>query len=206
MTTARDHWEARYADSDRIWSGRPNASLVDLVHALPPGRALDLGCGEGGDALWLAEQGWSVTGLDLSETALGRARAEAERRGLVVDLRQADLGAEWPVDGLFDLVCASFLHSMVELPRTAILRRAATQVAPGGRFAIVTHAAAPPWSAHRHALQHLPSPEEELSELALDPGDWIEREVGTRERSAAGPDGHDAVLLDGVILLERRAR
>ncbi|MCJ1697225.1 methyltransferase domain-containing protein [Rathayibacter caricis] len=206
MTTARDHWEARYADSDRIWSGRPNAALVDLVQDLPPGRALDLGCGEGGDALWLAEQGWSVTGLDLSETALGRARREAERRGLAVEFRQADLGADWPTAGPFDLVCASFLHSMVELPRTAILRRAGDLVAPGGRLAIVTHAAPPPWSGHKHPVQHLPSPEEELAELAFDPTEWIERVVGTRERTASGPDGHEGVLLDGVVLLERRAR
>ncbi|SMH48562.1 Methyltransferase domain-containing protein [Rathayibacter oskolensis] len=207
MSTAREHWEARYADSSRIWSGRPNSTLVDLVGALPPARALDLGSGEGGDALWLASLGWTVTGLDLSETALARARDAAGERGLTVDFRQADLSREWQVEGVFDLVTASFLHSMVELPRIGILRRASELVAVGGHLAIVSHAAPPPWSGHAGHLEHeLPAPGEELTELALDPAEWSELVVETRERIAAGPDGHEAPLLDGAILLQRRAR
>ena len=89
MSTAREQWEARYADSDRIWSGRPNATLVGLVGSLTPGRALDLGAGEGADALWLASLGWRVTGLDLSETALGRARAAAAELRLARSLIRA---------------------------------------------------------------------------------------------------------------------
>lgn len=207
-STPREHWEARYSDADRVWSGRPNATLVDVVRDLTPGRALDLGCGEGGDVLWLAAQGWSVTGLDLSETALGRARAEADARGLAIDVRQADLGAEWPVEGVFDLVASSFLHSMVELPRIPILRRAADLVAPGGVLAVVSHAASPPWAAHSHRHEGMPvlaSPEEELAALALDPAEWTPRLVETRERAATAPDGEEVVLLDGVLLLERRS-
>lgn len=207
-SSPREHWEARYSDADRVWSGRPNATLVDVVRDLTPGRALDLGCGEGGDVLWLAAQGWSVTGLDLSETALGRARAEALARGLAIDVRQADLGAEWPVEGVFDLVASSFLHSMVELPRIPILRRAADLVAPGGVLAVVSHAASPPWAAHSHRHEGMPvlaSPEEELAALALDPAEWTPRLVETRERAATAPDGDDVVLLDGVLLLERRS-
>ncbi|AZZ50138.1 class I SAM-dependent methyltransferase [Rathayibacter rathayi] len=207
MSTAREHWEARYADSDRIWSGRPNATLVGVVGALPPGRALDLGAGEGADALWLASLGWSVTGLDLSETALDRAREAATAQGVSVDFVQADLAGEWPVEGLFDLVTASFLHSMVEFPRTDVLRRAAGAVAPGGRLAVVSHAAPPPWASgdeHRHGL-HLSGPEEEFAELALDPSEWTAQVVETRERAATAPDGTAAVLLDGVLLLQRRA-
>jgi SAM-dependent methyltransferase len=204
MTTAREHWEARYGDA-AIWSGRPNATLVDLVGGLEPGRALDLGCGEGGDALWLASRGWSVTGLDLSETALARARDAADQRGLSVDLRQADLAEEWPVDGPFELVTASFLHSMVEFPRIDVLRRAAGLVAGGGRLAIVSHAAPPPWSGHRgHLGEELPTAEQELAELALDPQEWTPLVVGTRERLATGPDGHEAPLEDAVLLLQRR--
>ncbi|KQQ05982.1 MULTISPECIES: class I SAM-dependent methyltransferase [unclassified Rathayibacter] len=204
MPTAREHWEERYGDS-AIWSGRPNATLVDLVGDLPPARALDLGSGEGGDALWLASLGWSVTGLDLSETALARARAGADERGLAVDFRQADLSEEWPATGPFELVTASFLHSMVEFPRVEVLRRAAGLVAAGGHLAVVSHAAPPPWSGHRgHMGEELPTAEQELAELALDPLEWTTVVVGTRERLATGPDGHEAPLLDAVLLLQHR--
>ncbi|MWV48008.1 methyltransferase domain-containing protein [Rathayibacter sp. VKM Ac-2803] len=204
MSTAREHWEERYGDS-AIWSGRPNATLVDLVGGLPPARALDLGAGEGGDALWLASLGWSVTGLDLSETALSRARAAAAERGLTVDLRRADLAEEWPVTGPFELVTASFLHSMVEFPRIEVLRRAAALVTVGGRLAVVSHAAPPPWSGHRgHLADELPTAEQELAELALDPDAWSPLVVGTREHLATGPDGHEAPLIDSVLLLQRR--
>jgi SAM-dependent methyltransferase len=206
MSTAREHWEARYADSDRIWSGRPNATLVGLVGELPPARALDLGAGEGADALWLASRGWAVTGLDLSETALGRAREAAATQGADVAFVQADLAEEWPIEGLFELVTASFLHSMVEFPRLDVLRRAAAAVAPGGHLAVVSHAAPPPWASggeHRHGAMHLVGPEEELEALALDPAEWTPRVVETRERAVTAPDGGDAVLLDGVLLLQR---
>ncbi|PPF24714.1 SAM-dependent methyltransferase [Rathayibacter tritici] len=208
MSTAREHWEARYADSDRIWSGRPNATLVGLVGSLPPGRALDLGAGEGADALWLASLGWSVTGLDLSETALDRAREAATAQGVSVDFVQADLAGEWPVEGRFDLVTASFLHSMVEFPRIDVLRQAAGVVAPGGRLAVVSHAAPPPWASndeHQHGVMRLAGPGEELAELALDPSEWTAQVVETRDRAATAPDGTAAVLLDGVLLLQRRA-
>ncbi|MBF4461155.1 MULTISPECIES: class I SAM-dependent methyltransferase [unclassified Rathayibacter] len=209
MTTAREHWEARYSDSGRVWSGRPNATLVDLVGGLTPGRALDLGAGEGGDVLWLASRGWRVTGLDLSETALTRAREAAARQGLDVALRYADLAGDWPVAGDFDLVTASFLHSMVELPRIDILRRAAELVAPGGHLAIVSHVAPPPGAReHHHGASEAPlelaSPEEELAALALD-ARWIPLVVETRERVASGPDGHEVPLLDGVLLVRRSA-
>src|SRR5687768_8912240 len=75
-------WEEKYAGATGIWSGQPNGALVDEAADLAPGHALDLGCGEGGDALWLAERGWTVTGLDLSPTALARAGAAARAAGL----------------------------------------------------------------------------------------------------------------------------
>ena len=67
-----EYWEQRYSGSERIWSGKVNATMASVVAELSPGTAIDLGCGEGGDVLWLAEQGWQVHGLDISTTAVGR--------------------------------------------------------------------------------------------------------------------------------------
>ena len=75
-------WEERYASVEQLWSGRPNGWLPELAVDWEPGAALEIGCGEGADVLWLAEHGWRVTGLDLSATAVGRLSREAERRGV----------------------------------------------------------------------------------------------------------------------------
>src|SRR4051812_25376983 len=79
-------WDARYGEpGDALWSGRPNGRLVAELADLAPGRALDVGCGEGADAIWLAQRGWTVTAIDVSDVAVGRARANAERLGVGVD-------------------------------------------------------------------------------------------------------------------------
>ncbi|WP_258934322.1 methyltransferase domain-containing protein [Nesterenkonia pannonica] len=126
-----EHWEKRYAESDRVWSGRVNPTRV--ARGGPgPGRALDLGCGEGGDVLWLAQRGWRATGIDISATAVARAEAHAEEAGLPQG--QAEfVAAELPQgipDEPFDLITASFLQSTVELDRQGILEAAAARVAP----------------------------------------------------------------------------
>src|SRR5699024_5462424 len=77
-----EYWEQRYSGSERVWSGKVNATMASVVAELSPGTAIDLGCGEGGDVLWLAEQGWTAVGLDISTVAVGRAREEAAARGL----------------------------------------------------------------------------------------------------------------------------
>src|ERR1700754_2216248 len=82
MNETKAHWEEHYGERDRVWSGRVNVQFADVVSDLPPGRALDLGCGEGGDAVWLAERGWDVVAVDISETALGRAVEAAKSRGV----------------------------------------------------------------------------------------------------------------------------
>ena len=189
-----------------MWSGAPNATLVDVLTDLEPGRALDLGCGEGGDAIWLAGRGWTVTGIDIAPTAIARARAAADAAGLGEDrirFLAADLAAV-AHDELFDLVTASFFHSTVELPRTDILRRAAGRVAPGGHLFLLTHAAIPPWApAHVHDHRFL-TPDEELDELQLDGTEWHPVRVTTVERAVTASDGRSAVLEDGVVLLKRR--
>ena len=204
-------WERRYSGAEPVWSGRVNRTLADTAAHWDPGTSLDLGCGEGGDVLWLAERGWRATGIDLSETAIARAReAAAERGGIDARFVAADLG-EWIEDprraadaaGPFDLVTASFLQSPVELPRERILRAAAERVAPGGRLVVISHAAPPPW-AEGHCGP-FPSPESELALLGLDPEHWtVTAEVRTRE--AAGPDGAPSTLDDTLVVAHRVAR
>ena len=93
MNTAKEHWEEHYGERDRVWSGRVNVRLVEVVSTLEAGRALDLGCGEGADACWLAERGWTVVAVDISDTALQRAAAEASRQAYQERLTAAGRGA-----------------------------------------------------------------------------------------------------------------
>ena len=103
MSDAQQAWEEHYGDRERVWSGRVNVRLAELVEPMTPGRALDLGCGEGADALWLAEHGWRVTAVDISQTALDRAAADAAARNLSdsIDFQRHDLMETLP-DGVFD--------------------------------------------------------------------------------------------------------
>lgn len=212
---AHTAWEEHYTLKPQVWSGRVNAQLAAHVSELECGHALDLGCGEGADAIWLAEHGWTVVAVDVSTTALNRARAAAESRGMAerIDFQQHDLTAGLPPGlfdptglfdppGLFDLVSAQFLHSTVEMDRTALLRRAAAVVAPGGTLLIVDHAAAPPWASKIHHHE-FPTAETVLSGLELDDRQWQRVQVGDVARSARGPDGQDATLVDNVIRLRR---
>ncbi len=200
-----EFWEQRYAGADQVWSGRVNAALADVAAGLKPGTALDLGCGEGADVVWLATQGWEATGLDISATALERAASAAAAAGVSDRTRfvRADVSA-LPTPGTFDLVTASFLHSPVALARTEVLRHAAALVAPGGHLLITSHAAPPPWAgddAHEH---HLLTPDEALHDLALDPSAWEILVAEIRQRLATSPDGEPATLQDAVVLAHRR--
>ena len=199
-------WENRYRDAGQTWSGRPNAALVREVAGLPPGHALDLGSGEGGDAIWLAQEGWSVTAVEISPSALALAARNAEAEGVAGRIRwvEADL-ATWQPDGAYDLVSAQFLHSPVELPREDILRRAATAVGPGGLLLVVGHGEFPPWSSHPHDEAPLPKPEEVLASLALHPDEWTVLTQAMIDRMATGPDGSLATLNDSVVTVRRSA-
>lgn len=197
-------WEQRYAESEHSWSGQVNATVASAVADLTPGRALDLGCGEGADVVWLAQRGWQALGLDISATAIARARAAAADAGVETDFDVADL-ATWQPSGSYDLVTASFLHSPVELPRTEVLTRASAAVKPGGHLLIVTHAAVPPW-ADREEVEHhtFLTARQEADALALDEDAWEEVRVEEVERDTKDPDGRPAHLTDGVVLLRRR--
>ena len=206
-TDPADYWEERYAGAEPVWSGRVNTQLAAIAGDLAPGRALDLGCGEGADAIWLAERGWQTTGVDIAGTALQRAARAASERGLDPDLvrwLQADLAA-WTPDGQYDLISASFMQSPLDFPRAEVLRRAAGAVAAGGHLLVVAHAAPPPWAKGLDSsTHHFLSPEQEVAELALDEQDYAVRVAEERTRPATGPNGEQAELTDTVVLIRRR--
>jgi len=203
---AQQAWEEHYGERERVWSGRVNVRLAEVAESMTPGRALDLGCGEGADALWLADHGWRVTAVDISQTALDRAAADAAAQNLAdrIDFQLLDLTESLP-DGEFELVSAQFLHSTVPMDRARLLRRAAGTVAPGGTLLIVDHAAAPAWASKLKDHHHeFPTAEEVLSELNLDDSQWARVRVEAVDRDAVAPDGQRGVLTDNVILLRRR--
>jgi len=205
MSEARQAWEDHYGERERVWSGRVNVRLAELVDPMTPGRALDLGCGEGADAMWLAERGWHVTAVDISQTALDRAAADAAARDVAasIDFRRHDVTESFP-EGVFDLVSAQFLHSTVPMDRAAVLRRAAAAVAPGGTLLVADHGAAPPWSKPDHRPHEFPSAAQVVESLNLDDTQWERVRVEAVDRDAVGPDGQQAVLTDNVIVLRRR--
>ncbi|SMY12861.1 class I SAM-dependent methyltransferase [Brevibacterium jeotgali] len=225
-------WESHYGD-EQVWSGNVNAALADAVEHIIPGSVLDLGCGEGADVLWLAQRGWRAVGVDISQAAIVRARAAAEAADLGEDRAAfvradlttlADRDRNASLTGPFDLVTASFFQSPVALDRQQVLRAAADLVVAGGHLLITSHAAPPPWTAEHtehagdttdhhttdhHADHHsgpaeFPSPEDELSALALDPHEWETLTAGIRTRDVQAPDGAHAHLDDSVVLVRRR--
>lgn len=131
-------WDSRYSETDTMWSEEPNVFLVEKVGGMKPGRALDLGCGEGRNALWLAERGWAVTAVDFSEVAVERGRHWANRRGLEVDFRVSDVTEFDPEPESYDLVIVFYM----QLPKDAVrnvLGRAVEAVARGGTLLVVAH-------------------------------------------------------------------
>lgn len=204
LRDAREFWDEFYAGDRRVWSGKVNLHLADVAADLAPGRALDLGCGEGADAIWLAEDGWQVVAVDVSANALERARVGAQHAGVAARIRfeQHDLSTSFP-EGRFDLVSAQFLHSPAKLDRETVLRRAAGAVAAGGRLLIVDHAAAPPWVGDHDHEHHFDTIDEVLAGLRLEDAQWERLRAGAVERDTVGPDGQAATLTDSVILLRR---
>jgi SAM-dependent methyltransferase len=196
-------WEDRYAGpANRTWSGKPNVQLVAEVTGLTPGTALDVGCGEGGDVVWLAQQGWRVTGADFSAAGLARAAHHAAEAGV------ADRVEWWQVDARtfaaggreFDLVTTHFLHPP-DGGMVAVTRRLAEAVAPGGHLLVVGHAPSESLQisdAHRRAMWVATDLVEALPD---------ELEVVVAEQRHR-PTVHDGVTLhvdDSTLLARRRA-
>ncbi|MDN5821021.1 MAG: class I SAM-dependent methyltransferase [Brachybacterium sp.] len=198
-----EYWEQRYSGREPIWSGKVNETMATVVREFTPGTALDLGCGEGGDVLWLAEQGWQARGLDISATAVGRARTAATARGLeTATFTATDLSTWEPEPHSLDLVTASFFQSTVALDRTAILRRAASALRPGGHLVVTSHAAPPSWATDHPA--RMVSIDEEVEQLARPAEDWDVATAEERPRPALDPHGHAGEHLDALLVLRRR--
>ncbi len=131
-------WDRRHAEREHIESDEPDPVLVREAAPLPPGRALDLACGDGRNAVWLAHRGWQVTAVDFSSVALDRGRRRAAAARVEVDWQVHDLLAWSPPEGSFDLVSLIYLHLPPD-ERRLVLQRAARALAPGGRLLVVGH-------------------------------------------------------------------
>lgn len=134
----RSDWNERYGTDELMWRAEPNRFLVEEVDAMTPGRALDLACGEGRNAVWLASEGWEVTGVDFSSAGLAKARAMAQERGVKVQWVEADAVTWTPPQGAFELVAVMYLHLPADERRTA-LGHAAEALAPKGVLLVVGH-------------------------------------------------------------------
>jgi 2-polyprenyl-3-methyl-5-hydroxy-6-metoxy-1,4-benzoquinol methylase len=217
----REAWNERYSGQVRVWSGAPNVELTRQIADLTPGRALDLGCGEGADAVWLARQGWKVTAVDVSDVALGRAAEHAAAAGLseAIEFRHGNLLEDFP-PGEFELVSAQFLYPQAETAREGLLRRAVQAVAPGGVALIESHAGLPEWEqggeAHAqhgghsqhsghggHAGMKFAKPTEILASLRLADGEWDVLVCEEHERVQNGPDGRPTTRTDSTLKLRR---
>jgi SAM-dependent methyltransferase len=204
-----DHafWDERYGSRQSIWSGEPNRCLVTETADLVPGAALDVGCGEGADAIWLAQRGWRVTAVDISSVALERAAANAARVGAEVATRiewvHEDLMTWDPGRDRFDLVSAQYMH-LPSAPREALFARLAAAVASGGTLLIVGHHP----SDLQTTMPRPPIPDlfftgDEIA-VSLDAQMWTVVTDVSPGRTATDPEGKTVTIRDTVLRARRR--
>jgi SAM-dependent methyltransferase len=196
----REEWNDRYAGTQLVWTAQPNRFVVAELEALPPGRALDLACGEGRNAVWLAERGWRVTGVDFSDVALAKARRLAAARGVEVEWADLDVRTWEPDPGTFDLVVVLYLQ-LPEHERRPVHARAAAAVAPGGTLLVVAHHAANPAEGHGgpqnpDVLFTEDDVAQDVAPLRIVRAERVRRPVTT-------PDGRQVDALDVLVRAER---
>jgi len=198
---AREDWNERYAPKELLWTAEPNRLLAAEVGGLAPGRALDLACGEGRNAVWLAERGWRVTGVDFSKVALEKAARLAERRGVEVEWITADVLDHEPGEHAFDLVLVCYL----QLPGhelTRAVRSAATAVAAGGTLVVLGHDSANLTDGHGGPKDPavLFTPEDVTSSI----DDLVVERAETVRRTVALDEGV-AVAIDAFVRARRES-
>jgi len=204
----RPYWEDRYAAPGLTWSGNPNQVLVDEVTGLAPGRALDIGSGEGGDALWLARRGWQVTGVDIAEKALAKASDRIASldpaAGSRIAWEQHDL-REWaPAARSFDLVTSHFMH-LADPARTTLFRALAEAIAPGGTLLIVGHdmSELEPTEHNAHHRELMFGISDVL--VAIDGSGLVVDVAESRPRAATSAQPGAAVVRDVIVRASRPA-
>ncbi|HET9718559.1 MAG TPA: class I SAM-dependent methyltransferase [Solirubrobacteraceae bacterium] len=197
----RHGWDRRYAEADYIWTATPNRFLVQEAAELAPGRALDLACGEGRNAVWLAERGWQVTGVDFSEVALDKARRMAEDRGVSGEWIASDLVGYTPEPHAYDLVLVFYLQ-IPEDERRAALRRAAEALAPGGTLLVVAHDSANLTDGYGGPQDPLVlySAADVVADLT---GSGLDVERAEQVRRPVAVDGDERIALDAVVRASR---
>lgn len=205
-TDAVTYWNDLYLSRPAATTPQPNVRLIEIATHLPAGDALDLGCGNGGDALWLAGQGWRVTATDVSTVAVERLATLAGARGLAdqVVAVQCDLSGSLP-HGQFDLISAQYLHTTFDLDRAPILRSAAHALRPQGRLLVVDHGSIAPWSWNQDPGVRFPSPQEVAEDIGLDSATWTVERADASRRIATGPDGSTAEVTDHILIIRRTA-
>ncbi len=203
----REQWNSRYAGSELLWSAHPNRFLAAEVAELAPGRALDLACGEGRNAVWLGERGWEVTGVDFSDVALAKAAKLADERGVRIEWIQADLLQFVPEPGSFDLIVVLYLH-LVAADRRKVLAGVAAAVAGGGVLLVVGHDSSNLLDGYGGPKDPaiLFTPDEvagELSGLRIERAERVRRPVDSPQGET---DAIDALVRAERSDLERRRR
>lgn len=203
----RDAWNERYTETDDlIWAESPNRFVESECAGLTPGRALDLACGEGRNAVWLANLGWEVTAVDWSDAAIDKGRALATRRGASVGWVVSDLLGYEPADASYDLVLLSYLQ-IPPTDRAVIWPRAAAAVAPGGTFFLVGHHSrnlTEGWGGPKDPLV-LYTPDDVVAVLDAD-GDFDVVRAAEVLRPTRTEDGSDRVAIDCLVSAVRRRR
>jgi SAM-dependent methyltransferase len=190
-------WDRRYAETDLVWSAGPNQWLVREVSDLEPGTGLDVACGEGRNALWLAERGWRMIGADFSSVAIDKARARAAERGVVATWEVADVRT-WRCPVSVDLAIMFYLHQPWSMMQSAIANTAAA-VEPGKTILIVGHDLSNLTGGHGGPSNAsvLYTPEQIAGEL--EGFDVVRAERVEREVASAG-----AVAIDNLVRAVKR--
>jgi SAM-dependent methyltransferase len=193
----REIWNSRYAGRELIWTAQPNRFLVAETQSMAPGTAIDLACGEGRNAVWLAEQGWHVTAVDFAEVGLEKGRRLAESRGVSVQWIAADLADYRPEPGAFDLVAIMYLQ-VPEGQRRPIIRAASSAVADGGTLLVVGHDRAN--IEHGYGGPQDPAVLYTAQDVVGDlDGSGLEVERGERVERAVETDDGTRVALDALV-------